>query len=133
MGAERNNHDWKLYELKLGIAGHRKGLSSFNRVSQVAQWYVPYHWLCLFQSCPTLSEPMDGSPPGSSVHAISQQEYSSGLLSPFSGDVSDPGIEPMSPTLAGIYHWATWETLLKEDRPFLCPAIPSFSSYSFQS
>ena len=26
----------------------------------------------LLQSCPTLSNPMDGSPPGSSVHGISQ-------------------------------------------------------------
>ena len=55
------------------------------------------------QSCPTLCEPVDGSPPGSSAHDISQQEYWSGLLSPFSGDLSDPGIEPMSPTLAGRF------------------------------
>ena len=27
------------------------------------------------QSCPTLSDPMDCSPPGSSVHGIFQQEY----------------------------------------------------------
>ena len=30
------------------------------------------------QSCPTLSNPMDCSPPGSSVHGIFQQEYWSG-------------------------------------------------------
>ena len=36
------------------------------------------------QSCPTLSDPMDYSLPGSSVHGISRQEYSRGvpLLSP---------------------------------------------------
>ena len=27
------------------------------------------------QSCPTLSDPMDCSPPGSSVHGFSRQEY----------------------------------------------------------
>ena len=45
----------------------------------------------LSQSCPTLC-----SPPGSSVHGFSRQEYWSGLpcLSP--GDLPDPGIEPMS-------------------------------------
>ena len=31
------------------------------------------------QSCPTLSDPMDCSLPGSSVHGISRQEYWSGL------------------------------------------------------
>ena len=32
-----------------------------------------------FQSCPTLCNPGDCSPPGSSVHRIGQQEYWSGL------------------------------------------------------
>ena len=31
------------------------------------------------QSCPTLSDPMDCSPPGSSVHGFSRQEYWSGV------------------------------------------------------
>ena len=34
------------------------------------------------QSCPTLCDPMDWSPPGSSVHGISRQEYWSGLPFP---------------------------------------------------
>ena len=34
------------------------------------------------QSCPTLSDPMDCSLPGSSVHAIFRQEYWSGLPLP---------------------------------------------------
>ena len=40
---------------------------------------------------------MDGSPSGSSVHGISRQEYWSGLPFPPPGDLSDPGIEPVSP------------------------------------
>ena len=35
------------------------------------------------QSCPTLSDPMDCSLPGSSIHGISRQEYWSGVPSPF--------------------------------------------------
>ena len=31
------------------------------------------------QSCPTPSDPMDWSPPGSSVHGFSRQEYWSGV------------------------------------------------------
>ena len=34
------------------------------------------------QSCPTLSDPMDCSPPVSSVHGFSRQEYWSGVPSP---------------------------------------------------
>ena len=34
------------------------------------------------QSCPTLCDPMDGSPPGSSVPGILQQEHWSGLPFP---------------------------------------------------
>ena len=58
------------------------------------------------QLCLTLCDPMDCSPPGSSVHGnfFFRQEYSSKLpLSP-SGDLPDPGIEPaspVSPALAG--------------------------------
>ena len=42
---------------------------------------------------------MDRSPPGSSVHGISQEDYWSGLpfLSP--GDLPDPGVELASPAL----------------------------------
>ena len=53
------------------------------------------------QLCPTLCDPIDRSPPGSSVHGIksSRQEYWSGLPFPSPGDLLDPEIEPESPTL----------------------------------
>ena len=47
---------------------------------------------------------MDCDPPGSSVHAILQQEYWSGLPFPSPEDLPNPGAEPvslMSPELAG--------------------------------
>ena len=43
----------------------------------------------------------DCSPPGSSVHGISRQEYWSRLPFPSPGDLPDPGIEPLSPVFAG--------------------------------
>ena len=67
--------------------------------------------VCLVtKSCPMLYVPMDCSLPSSSVHGIlpwldspmdrfSRPEYWSGLLFPSLGDLSDPGIEPMSPAL----------------------------------
>ena len=53
------------------------------------------------QSCLTFCNPMDWSPPGSSVHGFSRQEYWTGLPFPSPGDLPNPGIKPASPALAG--------------------------------
>ena len=55
----------------------------------------------LLQLCSILCNPMDCSPPGSSVHGISRQECWSALLCPPPRDLLNPGIEPISPSLAG--------------------------------
>ena len=63
--------------------------------------------LCSFlvaQSCPTLCDPMDCSPPSSSVHGISQTRTLEGAAVSSSRGSSWPGIEsmsPVSPALAG--------------------------------
>ena len=46
---------------------------------------------------------MDYSPLGFSVHRLPRQEYCSGLPFVSPGDLPDPGIEPMSPALAGVF------------------------------
>ena len=83
-------------------AGGSPELSSFPRMGFVA--VGPSVWgtaaALLTQSRPTLCDPLDCSPPGSSVHGILPlQEYWSGLpfLSP--GDLHNTGIEPGSPAL----------------------------------
>ena len=43
----------------------------------------------------------DYSPPCSSIHGISRQEYCSELSFPSLTDLPNPGIEPLSPALAG--------------------------------
>ena len=48
-------------------------------------------------SYPTLYDSMDCSPSGSFVHGIFQVEYWSGSPFPTPGDLSNPGIKPMSP------------------------------------
>ena len=58
----------------------------------------------LLQSCPTLCDPMDCSPPGSSVHGILQIRILEWVAMPPPGDLVDLGIETlilMSPALAG--------------------------------
>ena len=66
------------------------------------------HACPIIQSCLTLCEPMDCSPPGSSVHGIF---WASILELPFPppGDLPDPGIEPGLQDCRWIlYHCATW-------------------------
>ena len=73
-----------------------------NRTSKM---YTDMLRVCLrAQSCPTLCDPRDCSPPGSSVCGISQARYWSELLFPPPGYLPAPGIEPKSlasPALAG--------------------------------
>ena len=54
------------------------------------------------QSCPTLCDPMDCSPPDSSVHGFSRKDYWIGLPSPPPGDIPDPGIKPASPVAPAL-------------------------------
>ena len=51
------------------------------------------------QLCLSLSDLMDCSPPGSSVHGILQARILEWLPFPSPGDLPDPGIEPRSPAL----------------------------------
>ena len=63
--------------------------------------------VCVYaQSCTTLCDPMDCSLPGPSAIELSSQDYWSGMSFPSPGDLSDPGIKPMSlrsPALAGRF------------------------------
>ena len=58
---------------------------------------VGYKWTAreseVTQSCPTLCDPVDCSPPGSSIHGILQAKYWNGLPFPCPGDIPNPGIE----------------------------------------
>ena len=91
----------------------------------------------LLQSCPTLCNPMDCSPSGSSVHGILQARYWSGLPCPPSGDLPNPGIKPMSfmsPALAaGIFTTSpTWEALWVERSPIFidCQALQKLTAHN---
>ena len=48
------------------------------------------------QLCPTLCDPMNCSPPGSSVHGILQARILAWIACPPPGYLPDPGIEPTS-------------------------------------
>ena len=59
-------------------------------------WLVP-------QSCPPLCISMDCSPPGSSIHGISQAKLLEWLSFPSPRDLPKLGIKPASPALAGRF------------------------------
>ena len=67
-----------------------------------------------FQSRHTLCDPMDCSPPSSSVHGVLQTRILEWTACPLPGDLPNPGIKPESlpsPALAGGFFTtsATWE------------------------
>ena len=101
-------------------------------------WYTPYHpescvcvYACtkLFQSYPTLCNPMDCSPPGSSVHEILQARKWEWVAVPSSRGSSwsrDQG----SPGLAGRFLTTsdTWGTPSRASIHFFPVTVPSEST-----
>ena len=53
----------------------------------------------LLQLCLTLCDPMNCSPPGSSVHEISQARILQWVAFPSPGDLPDPGLKHGTPAL----------------------------------
>ena len=70
--------------------GYNNSGSWANSMASLAMLLLLYEQQC---------GPVDCSPPGSSVHGFSRQEYWSGLPFPSLGDLPNPGIEPRSPAL----------------------------------
>ena len=94
---------------------------SFTLLEEFSHRLFPVHVCKVTQSCLALCDPMDCSPPGSSIHGILQARVLE-LLCPPPGKLPNPETEPTSltsPTLASGFFTirATWEV----------PSIP----YSF--
>ena len=87
----------------------RGGIMKCMHVSSAAESYLTP---CDFIDC---------SPPGSSVHGISQARILPWVAFPSPGDLSNPGIEPVSPAL--------------EDRFFTTEPLgkPSITNYQVSS
>ena len=60
---------------------------------------VHMHTCLVTQSCPSLCDPVDCSPPGSSVHESLQARILEWVTMPSSRGSSQPRIEPRSPAL----------------------------------
>ena len=65
----------------------------------LCEWLLLLFVVWLFQSCPSLFDPMDCSLPGSFVHGILRVRVLEWLSCPPPRDLPNPRIEPRSPTL----------------------------------
>ena len=95
---------------KAYVARQRAPAVPKDKCSWRGWWFLWKHlvitqaFCASLQSYPTLCDPMDCSPPSSSVHGIPQTRIRSGLPCPPPGDLSDLEIKPeslMSSLLAG--------------------------------
>ena len=87
------------------------------------------------QLCLTLCDPMDSSPPGSSVHGILQARVLEWVPLPSPGDLPSPGIEPVSSASPSLHFTAslhfttrtpgTPHKILKHPGPSVSPATLS--------
>ena len=94
-------------------------------LGMIDHWHISAYLMLLFgwfcacakslQSCPTLCDPMDCSPPCSPVHGILQARIVEWVAMPSSRGYSPPrGTHIFYASWIGrwvLYHWATWETL----------------------
>ena len=99
---------------------HRKQTHGYQRgrerEGEQEFWIKITHCMCAksLQSCLTLCDTMNHSPPGSSVHGILQERILEWVAVPSSRDIPNSGIEPASlicPALAGRFFTTskTWE------------------------
>ena len=94
----KTKHMWWAGGLKWGLrdTSNTQLSASHRPTSFLDTWTTA--WISA-PSCPTLCDPMDYSPQGSSVHGIFQARYGSGLLFPSPGDLPNPAAELASPAL----------------------------------
>ena len=143
---------WYDYESQKRSLGHQENklnssleLDLYKKINYVIMKFDRALLVCAqsFQSCPTLCNPMDCCPPGSSIHKMLQARIRSGLPCPPPGDLPDLGIKPASPVYCitgGFFmHWDTWVaiahlTILKIfARLFICLRYQVPSCYTYCS
>ena len=114
---------------------------------------TPSTWLCLSsiwsfmlvaQLCPTLCDPMDCSPPGSSIPRILQERILEWVAISCSGGSSWSRDQTQASSVScvgrcGLHHWATWQALFHkvpanytENKgrcaPFLCTSTRCYKA-----
>ena len=92
------------------LSGYRSYISNLSLMSPELETdcrQILYHWchqweskkMLVTQLCLILCDPMDSSPPGSSVHGILQARILEWVASLFTGDLPNSGTKSGSPAL----------------------------------
>ena len=95
---QRNTNQWDTHFIPTKLAERNLKIGQFlmlggNRVTETLIHFLP---ACMFTHVP-LCDPMDCSPPGSSVHGIFLARILKWVAIPPPGNIPDPGIKPVSP------------------------------------
>ena len=97
--------DGREFEWTPGVGDGQGGLACCNSwgrkesdMTEGLNWTECFasEWMKAAQSCPTLCDPMDCSPPGSSAHGILQARILEWVAISFSRDLPNPGTESRS-------------------------------------
>ena len=99
----------------------RKREEELDGLSRTLLWNLTCAWMPL-QSCLTLHDPVDRSPPGSSVHGILLARILELVAIPPPGDLPDPGVEPASPESPALQ--ADSLPLSHQESPCLLEVMP---------
>ena len=83
------------------LQGHRRGRGAMS--TRCLPSAVSLHRCSSTKPSPTLCDPVDCSPPSSSVHGISQARILEWVAFPSPGHLPDTGIKPPSPALEGRF------------------------------
>ena len=82
---------------------------SFTLLEEFSHRLFPVHVCKVTQSCLALCDPMDCSPPGSSIHGILQARILE-LLCPPPGKLPNPGTEPTSLNVSYVGQWVLYHS-----------------------
>ena len=98
---EVKNENLKCYKNVYGVAAHFLiSIRALNlKEEYVRMKFQSVAIILVDQSCPSLCDPMDCSPPGSSLHGIFQPKILEWVAIPSPGDLPNPGIKPGSAAL----------------------------------
>ena len=108
---------WSNLSIRKNRTGHRG--FDFQRVNKPTEAvsgkvFATVLYCCLVtESCPAVCDPMDCSPPGSSVHGILQESVLEWVARPSSRGSSHSTDQTYSSCFGEwiLHHWATWEAL----------------------
>ena len=104
--------------------------TAYQSISQASPLWRQMKWNEVAQSCPTLCEPMDRSPPGSSVHGIFQARILGWVAISFSRGSSRLRDRTQVSLIAGR-HFNLWATSRRTWREMHLPSLNNIHTLGF--